>query len=253
MRPKPAPRRISILTLLSAAACLFLSGCAPASATPTEPLEPLLPLSTAEATPSVTLSPADTATPTDAAEATPTETSLPTLELPTPAPQEPEHLFWTGDPTYPADSEPGLVWRLTYDTSAWALTTDDLSGLPILAHRGIPFCTMVPWQGRGLPPDYHVDNGFRTFGLLFYEVATVFQGDAPQFVAYTGGDQRILTAFQVNFQQDMQACLADAETVLATLTSLTATPTPVPLLVSSRPVGSPAPCSPGSRGYPRAE
>jgi hypothetical protein len=87
---------------------------------------------------------------------------------------------------------------------------------------------MVPWEGRGLPPDYHVDNDFRTFGLLFYEVATVFQGDIPQFVTYTGGDRRVLTAFRVNFEQDMQSCLADAEKVLATLTSLFATPTPGP-------------------------
>ena len=240
MKSKPAPRRISILILLSAAACLFLSGCVPASATPTEPVEALLPPFTTAAT----------ATPANAAGATPTETPLPTLGLPTPAPQEPEHLFWAGDPTYPANSEPGRVWRVTYDTGTWALTTDDLSGLPILGHRGVPFCNMVPWQGRGLPPDYHVDNGFRTFGVLFYEVATVFQGEAPQFVTYTGGDRGILTGFRVNFQQDMQTCLVDAETVLATLTSLSATPTPAPLLLSSQSVGSPAHCSPGSRGNP---
>ena len=107
------------------------------------------PPSTAEATASAMPSLADTATPTatpataagatpaTAAGATPTETPLPTLELPTPAPQEPEHLFWTGAPTYPANSEPALVWRLTYDTEIWALTTDDLSGLPVLGHRSV--------------------------------------------------------------------------------------------------------------------
>jgi hypothetical protein len=134
-------------------------------------------------------------------------------------------LFWNGDPTYPAESEPGLVWRLTYDTATWALTTDDLNGLPVLAHRGIPSCEMVPSQGHGLPPDYRVENDFRTFGLLFYEVATAFQGDAAQFVTYTGGDRRILTAFQVGLQ-DMQTCPADAETVLATLTRSPRLPPP---------------------------
>jgi hypothetical protein len=204
MKPGRTPRRLSILIMLAAAAGLSLSACAPPVPTPTLPVEPLPPLSTAADTP------------------------IPTLELPTLAPQEPGRLFWTGDPTYPADSEPGLVWRLTYDIATWALSTDDPNGLPVLAHRALPYCDMVPSQGHGLPPDYHVDNGFRTFGLLFYEVATVFQGDAPLFVTYTGGDQRVLTAFQVNFQQDLQTCLADAETVLATLTSLSATPTPGP-------------------------
>jgi hypothetical protein len=248
----------SILILLAAAACLSPSGGAPppASPTPTALVEPLLPLSTGEAILTATPSPTNTPVlseiegPTPSS--TPTETPLPTQELPTPAPQGPERLYWTGDPTYPADSELGLVWRLTYDTATWALTTDDLSGLPMLGHRSLPYCAMVPSEGHGLPPDYHVENDFRTFGLLFYGVATVFQGDAPQFVTYTGGDRRILTAFQVNFQQEMETCLADAETVLATLTTLSATPSPALLLISPL-SGPPAPCSPRSRVNPQAE
>jgi hypothetical protein len=50
-----------------------------------------------------------------------------------------------------------------------------------------------------------------------------------KFVTYTGGDGRIITAFQVSFEDQADECLADAQTVLTTLRSVSvsqATPEP---------------------------
>jgi hypothetical protein len=217
-----ALRWIGILILWAVAGC----APAPAPATPTSTPTSTPTLRVLPGIPGFTQSPVPTETPTPTV--TLTETPLPTLELPTPAPQAPAKLFWTGEPTYPADSEPGLVWRLTYETDKWALIMDELTGLNTLAHRDQPTCTITLWQGAGLPADMYVDTDFRSFGLVYYEVATVFQGATPQFVTYTGGDRRVLTTFRVDFVENMGSCLADAELVLATLTSLAATSTPVP-------------------------
>jgi hypothetical protein len=50
-----------------------------------------------------------------------------------------------------------------------------------------------------------------------------------QFVTYQATDKIIFTGFQVNFVDEIDACLADAEIVLATLTSIPESQaTPVP-------------------------
>ena len=50
-----------------------------------------------------------------------------------------------------------------------------------------------------------------------------------KFVTYTGGDTRILTAFEVSFQDQADACIAEAVTVLSTLQSIpTSQATPEP-------------------------
>ena len=64
--------------------------------------------------------------------------------------------------------------------------------------------------------------------LTFY-IGTAFENGVKKFVTYTGGDGRIITAFQVSFEEQADACLADAQTVLTTLRSVPAflaTPTP---------------------------
>ncbi len=154
---------------------------------------------------------------------TPTETLLPLLELPTERPFAPSHLAWTGLPTYPADSEPGLLFRLDYDPDLWAQTENNFGEI-VLAHRLIPYCTLTPWTGRGLPAGLKVEHEFRTIGGADFDVHLVTQQGELEFVAYVGGDRKILTGFQVSFEEQIDQCLADAEVILATLRSTPAAP-----------------------------
>ena len=172
--------------------------------------------------PSPTLPP--TSTPTAP---TPTDTLLPPLDIPTERPNAPAFVAWTGEPTYPGDSEPGRLFRVDYDPDLWAQTKDNFEQVA-LAHREIPYCAITAWSGRGLPPDARVEHEFRDLGSLPYDVNTVIVGGAPKFVAYVGGDRRLLTGFQVTFQEQREACLLDAETILATLRSFIAEPTITP-------------------------
>jgi hypothetical protein len=166
-------------------------------------------------------------TPTDLPP-TPTETLLPAQELPTPESTLPTIESWIGEPTYLAESQPGFFFRLDYDTSLWALTLDEM-GVPALFHRDISYCKIAPATGRGAPRGYTIDNQFRDIGALRFDVTTVSQDGVVQFVNYFGGDAQVKTGFQVSFQEQQEACLQAAETVLAGLTSVlapTATPTP---------------------------
>lgn len=153
---------------------------------------------------------------------TPTETLLPLLELPTERPFAPSRLAWTGLPTYPADSEPGLLFRVDYDPDVWALTQDNFGSL-VLAHRQIPYCVLLPWSGRGLPAGLQVEHEFRTIGGAAFDVHTIARNGVLEFIAYAGGDQKIVTGFQVAFEEQKEQCIEDAEAVLATLRS---TPSP---------------------------
>jgi len=60
-------------------------------------------------------------------------------------------------------------------------------------------------------------------------VGNIYENGTLKFVTYTGGDGRIITAFEVSFGEQLDECLADAVTVLSTLTSVPvsqATPQP---------------------------
>lgn len=149
---------------------------------------------------------------------TPTETPLPPLELPTPRPFAPARQAWMGEPTYPGDSLPGLRFRVDYDPDVWALTENNF-GVTVLAHRAIPYCTLAPWSGRGLPAGLRVEHEFRTLGAATFDVHLVRRQDRLEFVAYVGGDRKITTGFQVMFADQAEECLKDAETVLSTLRS----------------------------------
>jgi hypothetical protein len=62
-----------------------------------------------------------------------------------------------------------------------------------------------------------------------FSVGTAFENGVKKFVTYTGGDGKIITAFQVSFEERADECLTDAQTVLTTLRSVPAsqaTPTP---------------------------
>jgi hypothetical protein len=158
---------------------------------------------------------------------TPTETLLPPLELPPLKAFMPSRVAWTGEPTYPGDSELGLLFRVDYDPDTWAQTEGNYGEI-VLAHRNIPYCTLSTWTGRGLPGGLQVEHEFRTIGGADFDVNTVTQKDNVQFVTYVGGDRRILTGFQVSFEQQKDQCLQDAELILGTLRSLAAIPTATP-------------------------
>jgi len=114
-----------------------------------------------------------------------------------------------------------------YDPDLWVQTTDNF-GQIALAHRQIEYCTIIAWSGRGLPSDAQVTHESRQVGNVYYDINTVTVGDAVKYVAYIGGDKRLLTGFQVSFQDQQEQCLQDAETILATLRSFAAEPTITP-------------------------
>lgn len=228
-------RIISTLLLL-----FILTSCAAAGA-PTEapaateaPAEPeasqesiggVLPTATPEL-PTETFTPAPTATPASTA----TETPLPTLELPTEVVNAPALMVWDGVPTYLGDSTPGYDFRVTYNPDLWAVTTDQF-GFAALAHRQIAGCIISVTAGRGLPPNISVEHEILHTDTVTFDVGTAFENGVKKFVTYTGGDGNIITAFEVSFVEESEACIEDAVTVLSTLRSIRssqATPTATP-------------------------
>lgn len=192
----------------------------------------LLPLETAtESLPSPTATASLTFTP---AGPTPTETLLPPLELPTEKRNAPALVPWTGLPTYPADSDPGLLFRVDYDPDVWAQTQGNFGDI-VLGNRNIEYCTITPWGGRGLPPDWKVEHEFRYIGSAAFDVNTVLYQGETKFVTYVGGDRHVLTGFQVTFTDQKEQCLRDAEAVFGTLRSLSAVPTITPTFTPETP------------------
>ena len=226
-------RRVLFILLLA----LLISSCgapaatqAPPAATEppsaTEaPTQPLLGGNTPSNTPAATSSPPPTST---EILPTPTDTPLPTLELPTEAVNAPVSMVWDGTPTYLGDSKPGYSFRVTYDPDVWALTTDQF-GFPALGHREIPTCIITVTSGRGLPANMDVEHDILYTGNITFDVGKVYENGTLKFVTYTGGDGTIITGFEVDFEDQMEKCIADAETVLSTLRSVSdsqATPQP---------------------------
>lgn len=183
---------------------------------------------TSTAHPTSTPEPTNTAAPTSTLAVTPSETPLPTLSLPTEAANAPVRQVWDGAPTYPGDSAPGYSFRVTYDPDVWALTTDQF-GFPALGHRGIPGCVISVTSGRGLPPNVSVEHEMLQVENISFDVGNAYENGVKKFVTFTGGDGTIITAFEVDFQEESDACLEDAVTVLSTLKSVPvsqATPAP---------------------------
>ena len=222
---KRSLKLITVTCLLIA----VLSACgAPATAGPL--LVPVtstaLASPSAAATPSPLPSPTQTPTPTLGPPAT--ETPLPTLELSTLEAFEPALDVWDGQPTYLGDSQPGFYFRVKFNPRTWGLTQDNY-GQPALGHRDIEACVLAPAGSHGLPPNMQAEHDTRQIGKLFWEVNVALLQGVRQFVTYQAGDTIIFTGFQVNFTDQINACLADAEAVLATLTSVPkslATPAP---------------------------
>jgi hypothetical protein len=227
--------RIMIILIIT----LVITSCAAAAPAPTEAPVATEEPPTATEPPAIqsliapTMEPQITETSTSAPTPTqvlptPTDTPLPTLELPTEAVNAPVRMVWDGTPTYLGDSEPGYSFRVTYDPDLWALTTDQM-GFPALAHRNIPGCVITPTSGRGLPANTTVEHDVLKTDNVTFDVSVVSENGVKKFVTYTGGDGRIVTAFEVVFEEQVDECLADAVTVLSTLTSVPvsqATPQP---------------------------
>ena len=225
-------RRVLFILLLS----LVISSCgaaAPAGteepSVPTQDVvieptsQPILPENTPTSEPTFTLEP----TPTRILP-TPTETPLPPLELPPEIPNAPALLPWDGTPTYLGDSQPGFAFRVLYDPEIWALTQDQF-GYPAIGHRAIPYCVISVTSGRGLPANVSVEQDILYTDTVTFSVGTAFENGVKKFVTYTGGDGKIITAFEVSFEEQADECLTDAQTVLTTLRSVPAsqaTPTP---------------------------
>lgn len=211
---------------------LAVTSCAGAAPAPTQaPVEPptattvpTQPILADTNTPAATSTPAQTSTPVPVS----TDTPLPTLVLPTEAVNAPLRQVWDGTPTYPGDSTPGYAFRLTYEPEVWALTTD-LYGFPALGHRTITGCVISVTVGRGLPPSMTVEHEMLQAGNITFDVSTAYENGVKKFVTFTGGDGTIITAFEVSFLEESDACLAEAVVVLSTLRSVPvsqATPAP---------------------------
>lgn len=226
-------RRITFILILA----LLLTACGGAAPAPTEapivteepaatesPVQPLVAETLPTTEPSQTFTPEPTYTPST----TPTETPFPPLELPTEAVNAPVRMVWDGNPTYLGDSTPGYSFRVTYDPDLWALTSDQF-GFPALAHRNIEYCVIAVTSGRGLPANVSIEHDVLYTDNVTFDVGAAYESGVKKFVTYTGGDGKIITGFEVSFQDQVDTCLADAVTVLSTLKSVPvsqATPQP---------------------------
>ncbi len=223
---KPVMAILSLVTVL-------LAACAPASTAMPIPVatdtpERVLIGSQVVASPTevsaATPTPAETATPVPFVldlTPLPTESPIPTLELPTEVARPPALQAWDGLPTYLADSTPGYDFRVLFDPQAWALAIDAF-GAPALVHRAITNCIISPTTGRGLPPNATVQQETRKINGISYQISAISLNGTQQSVIYTGGDGRILTAFEVALEAEPSQCLLEAETVLGTLESVPA-------------------------------
>ena len=214
-------RRIVLVLVIS----IVLASCGGAAPAATEAFGGDIHTATAEP-PTDTSTPAPTRTPA----ATRTDTPLPTLDLPTEMLNPPATAVWDGVPTYLGDSNPGFDFRVTYDPEVWAVTTDQF-GFAALAHRNISNCVISVTSGRGLPPNISVEHEMLRTETVTFDVGTALENGVKKFVTYTGGDENIITAFEVSFTEQSDICLADAVAVLTTLRSIRAsqaTPTLTP-------------------------
>ena len=226
-----------VLTLASCAPLQsFLAPAAPTAGTPL--LTPTLSATQAVDTSTIEATSTDTPAATNTSlpqlfilqfTAVPSDTPLPTLELPTLVVGRSLQI-WDGLPTYPAESNPNDDFRVLYDPIVWALTADQF-GTPVLGNRQVSNCILAPAHPHGLALNGTVDHAIRKIGGISYDINTAYVNGVKQFVSYTGGDGNIYTAFQVSFQDQADACTLDAETILATLTSVSvsqATPPATP-------------------------
>ncbi len=226
-------KRSLLLTTISCFLIMVFSACGPAMLVTEVPQVEMetpttVPSGTPSRIPTQTALPSTTPLPTIAIN--PTETYLPTLELLPLGTMEPAFEVWDGQPTYPAESQPGFFFRVRYNPRVWGLTQDSY-GQAALGHRFIGYCILAAGEVRGMSPGIQVEHDTRQIGPLFFEINEVLLQGVRQFVTYQAqtADRIIFTSFQVNFVDEIDACLVDAEAVLATLTSIPESQaTPIP-------------------------
>ena len=64
---------------------------------------------------------------------------------------------------------------------------------------------------------------------MTFDVGVAYENGVKKFVTFTGGDGTIITAFEVSFDEESDACVREAVTVISTLKSVPvsqATPAP---------------------------
>lgn len=196
----------------------------------------------AVSTSEVAQSPLSTATPLEAVQsppATPTPLPAPTFSIPTPTLFEPPTPpptvtplplpvvtpggsglgVWVLRPTY---SAPPPFLEVEFETARWRLDSED-PAYPVLIHRELAGCQIVPDVGRGLPEDYSVSQAFREIGSIAYQLNAVSHQDELIYMNYCALDvaEDVSTCFRVSFQDYREACIRDAEIVLATLQVIT--------------------------------
>ncbi len=117
-----------------------------------------------------------------------------------------------------------VPYRLSFNPQDWLLID---SGRILsrwrLEHRNIPGCIVEPTGGMGLPPGYDTQYQFRDFGNFNWTKITVLKDNKPVFINYSFGgfilpdNSSWGMIFRVEFVQDAQECIRDAEKVLETL------------------------------------
>jgi hypothetical protein len=80
-----------------------------------------------------------------------------------------------------------------------------------------------------------VTHDFRTIGSAAFDVNTITSQGLVKFVSYVGGDQKVLTGFQVSFNENKDQCLQEAEVIFGSLRSFAAVPTATMPPVSATP------------------
>ena len=143
-------------------------------------------------------------------------TPLPTSTfepLPIFTPSDSRFEVWVIPATYSV-SPP--FFKVEFLPEVWKLNTDD-QPYPMLEHLLLSGCSISPSVGRGLPPDYSVEHTFRKIGGYIYELSMVSKAERLVFLNYCTGNEDVGICFAVILGDNQEACIQDAEAVLATL------------------------------------
>jgi hypothetical protein len=101
--------------------------------------------------------------------------------------------------------------RVTVNNRVYLEQTTTVAELAVLARR------------------VEVEHEMLQAGNITFDVGTAYENGVKSFVTFTGGDGTIITAFEVSFDEESDACVKEAVTVISTLKSVPvsqATPAP---------------------------
>lgn len=120
---------------------------------------------------------------------------------------------WVAKSIYhPADTR---RFKLTYNQNTWRL----IPGAPWdqLEHQQLTGCLLSSSGGYGLGEGWSVEKDQVALGEVDYLRSQVFEAGLLRYVAFYTEIESYASAFEVRWSTDSQACLTDAEAVLATL------------------------------------